>query len=247
MFERVKHRFRLAAGAERQARGDQRVLDLEFADQRQTQRMAATAMFQHEFLREPVDRGADQANALAQAIAVTANCNEPQSAFARRIDHGLRIAMVGRNHGGPTSRHEIAKQPQLGGEVMRDVGMIVHVIARQIGKAAGRNADAVEPKLVEAMRRGFERQMGDAVLRDLIELAMQRDRIGRRQRSINGSVGRYQSDRADAGGGMTETQPDLPRKCRNGGLAAGAGDGRDGAGLPRIELRRGERQRTARI
>ena len=107
--------------------------------------------------------------------------------------------MVGRNHRGAASRHQIAKQPQFGGEVMRDVGMIIHVIARQIGKAAGRDADAVEPELVEAMRRGFERQMGDAVLRNLIELAMQRDRIGRRQRSINGSVRRHQSDRADAG------------------------------------------------
>ena len=46
---------------------------------------------------------------------------------------------------------------------------------------------------------------------------------------------------------MTEPQPDLPREGGDRGLAAGAGDGRDGLRLPRIEFRRGQRQRAARI
>ena len=46
-------------------RRDQRVLDLEFADQRQPQGVFAAAMFQRELLRQAVDLGAHQANALA--------------------------------------------------------------------------------------------------------------------------------------------------------------------------------------
>ena len=60
--------------------------------------------------------------------------------------------MIGRDHGRAAGHDEIAEQPQLGGEVMRDIGMIIHVVARQIGKAAGRDAHAVEPVLVEAVR-----------------------------------------------------------------------------------------------
>src|SRR5258708_17598432 len=89
--------------------------------------------------------------------------------------------------------------------------------------------------------------MGDALSRDLIELPMQRDRIRRRQRSVDGALRRHQPDGADAGRGMTEPLPDLARKGGDGSLAAGAGDGRDGCGLPRIKFRSGERQRTARI
>lgn len=60
--------------------------------------------------------------------------------------------MVGRNDSCAAGRHEIAEQPQFGGEIMRDVGMVIHVVARQIGKTAGGDANAVEPVLVEPMR-----------------------------------------------------------------------------------------------
>ncbi len=155
--------------------------------------------------------------------------------------------MIGRDHRGAAVDHEIGKQSQLGGEVVRDVGMIIHMIARQIGKAAGGDADAVEAKLIEPVRGRFQCQMGNAVARDLVELAMQRDRIGRGQRAVNGALRRHQSDGADAGRWMTQRLPDLPRERRDRGLAAGAGDGGDGPGLPRIKGRRRQRQRAARI
>ncbi len=89
--------------------------------------------------------------------------------------------------------------------------------------------------------------MRDAVARDFVELPMQRNRIRRGQRSVECTFRRYQSDGADAGRGVTEALPDLARKGRDRGLAAGSGYSRDGFGLPRIEFRRGERQRAARI
>ncbi len=115
--------------------------------------------------------------------------DDPQTSRLRRIDHGLRTIVIGGNHRSAIRGDEIAEQPQLGGKIMRDVGMIIHVIARQIGEAAGADPDAVQPILIEPMRRRLERQMGDAVARDFIELAMQRYRIRRRQRSVDGAPG----------------------------------------------------------
>ena len=46
--------------------------------------------------------------------------------------------MIGRDHRRAVGSDEIAEQPELGGEIMRDVGMVIHVVARQIGKAARR-------------------------------------------------------------------------------------------------------------
>ena len=101
--------------------------------------------------------------------------------------------------------------------------------------------------LVEPVRGRLEGEMRDAVAGDLVELPMQRDRIGRRQRAVDGALRRHQSDGADAGGGMAEPLPDLPREGGDRGLAAGAGHRRDGRGLARIKFRRGQRQRAARI
>ena len=94
-FERGEYRFRLAAGADREARRHQRILDLEFADQRQPHLIIAAAMFERQFLRKAVDVGADKANALASAIALAADRDDAQFARPRRIDHFLRAVMIG--------------------------------------------------------------------------------------------------------------------------------------------------------
>ncbi len=73
MFERGEYLIRLAAGADREARGDNRVLDLEFADQRQADEMNSSAMLELKLLREAVDSGGDNTNALACAIAAAAD------------------------------------------------------------------------------------------------------------------------------------------------------------------------------
>ncbi len=140
-FEIGKDGCGLAAGADRKARRDKRILDLEFADQRQSDRMPGPAMFEREFLRKAVDIGRDQANALAGAVALAADRDDPKLAHTRRIDHGLRDIMIGRDHRRATGHDQIAKQPQLGGQVMRDVGMVIHVVARQIGESAGLDPD----------------------------------------------------------------------------------------------------------
>ena len=60
LFERGENLSGVAAGADRKTRGHHRVLDLEFADQRQMDLIAAAAMFQFKPLREAVDRTSPQ-------------------------------------------------------------------------------------------------------------------------------------------------------------------------------------------
>ena len=95
LFERSEHRTGLAAGTDRKSGRDQRVFDLEFADQRQPDRYVAAAMFELELLGEAVDPGIDQANALPSAVTLAADRDDAQAARPRGIDHGLRAIMVG--------------------------------------------------------------------------------------------------------------------------------------------------------
>src|SRR5260370_30413582 len=90
MFEACEHFVRRAAGADRKASCDQRVLDLEFADQRQLDHMPAATMFERELLRKTFDRCGLETNALTRPIGVTADGNDPQTALARGVDDLLR-------------------------------------------------------------------------------------------------------------------------------------------------------------
>src|SRR5581483_3530801 len=115
---------------------------------------------------------------------------------------------------------EVGKQAKFRGKIMRNVTMVIHVIAREVGEGAGLDAHAIEPELIEPVRGGFERQMRDALARDLVELTLQRDRIGRGQRAIESLLSRNQANGSDAGGFMPEPLPDLAREGDNGSLAA---------------------------
>ena len=72
------------------------------------------------------------------------------------------------------------------------------MVAREIGEGAGGDAHAVEPVLVEPVRGGLQRQMRDALAGQLIERAMQLDRIGRGQRAVFLALRRHHADGADA-------------------------------------------------
>src|SRR5262249_4586656 len=102
------------------------------------------------------------------------------------------------------------KQAEFGGEISLDSRVIVEMIARQIGESAGRNAHAIEAMLIEAVRRGFKREMGYALAGKLLECTVEFDRIGRRQRPVAFTLWRPHGDRADARRLITERGPDLP-------------------------------------
>ena len=181
LFERGEDLVRIATGADRKAGRDERVLDLELADQRQMDHIATPAMDQFEPLREAVDGRGCNRDPLARAVALVADRDRQQLPFARHFDHVGRVVVVGRDHGCAAIHHEIAEQPKFRGKIMGHIRMVIHVIAREVRESAGIHPNAVEPVLIEPVRGGFKGQMGDALARDLVELAMQRDRIRRRQ------------------------------------------------------------------
>ena len=104
--------------------------DLKFPDQRQPDRMPAAAMFEVKFLSKAVDLSLNQANALACTVTVATDCDDAQASRSRRVDHRLRTIMIGRDHRCAIRDNQIAEQPQLGGEIMRDIRMVIHVVAR---------------------------------------------------------------------------------------------------------------------
>ena len=205
--------------------------------------ISGAAMRDGDDLREAVDGAADQLD----VVALLADRHDLEAAFLGGLDHLPGIAIVDIDHRRAVRRDQLLEQAQLGGEIGFDGLMIIEMIARQIGEGAGGDAHAVEPMLVEAVRRSFQRQMGDALAGQLIERAVQFDRIGRGERAVFFAPRRDHADGADAGGVKPERGPDLPREGGDRGLAAGAGDRGDGAGLAREKFRRRQGQRAARV
>ena len=205
--------------------------------------MGLAAVTNADDLGEAVDLAADELD----VVAVHADGHHFQAARLRRFDHLPGIAIVDIDHRRAAWHDQIREQPQLGLQIGFHGRMVVEMVARQIGEGAGGDTHAVKPVLIEPVRGGFQRQMGDAFAGQLIERAVQFDRVGRRQRAVFFALRRYHADGADARGHKSERGPDLPGKGRNRGLAAGAGDGADGRRLPWVKFRRGQRQRAARI
>jgi len=90
---------------------------------------------------------------------------------------------------------------------MRDVGMVIHVVARKIGEAAGGDAHAIEAGTVEPVREASKARCVTALARDFVELLMQRDRIRRRQASRRPCASATPADGANARGLMPEPLP----------------------------------------
>ena len=138
-------------------------------------------MFEPQHLREAVDFGFDQANAGSAA----ADAEDRQAARCCGAKHRVRVIVVDIDDSRGAAVEQRLEQPQLGGEIGFEVLMIIEMVAGDVGEAARRNAQAVEPELIEAVRRGFDGKMGDAVASERIDRTVQFDRIRRRQRTIS--------------------------------------------------------------
>ena len=121
--------------------------------------------------------------------------------------------------------------------------MIVEMVLTQIGEGRGLQGDPVQPALVDAMRRGFERQMGDAARG---QIRQHTRRVGRvrtgqarsRQRAVNVTHLCQNPEGAHARGMQAQGGPDFATEGGHRGLAVGAGDGDAGRGLGTIEVAR---------
>ncbi len=131
-----------------------------------------------------------------------AHGNECQPPRPRRIGKPRRMVGIGIDHCNAAILHHLAEQAQLGGEVILERGVIVHVIAGDVGEAAGGDDHAIQAVLVETVAGGFD---GKA--------------IGRHPASTSPAVRRSPPDRGvvcDRGiSPAGDTSPTVPR------LAAG--------------------------
>ena len=99
------------------------------------------------------------------------------------------------------ARQQRFEQPELGAAVGVHVGVVVEVVLRQVGEAGGRQRQSVETALVEAVRRGLQRQVGDAAARQQGRQPGDFGGVGRGQpRRRQRLVASLQAERAQAGG-----------------------------------------------
>src|SRR5262249_30100528 len=140
-FQRREYRIGLVAGDDAEPGRHQRILGLEFADQRQTDTMTLAAMFDLQDLTEAVARGFEQPDSRSVASA----SREATSACRCGGAHILSVVVIDVDDGGRALRQQIFEQPQLGGEIGFETRMIVEMVARDIGETRCRNAQAIEP------------------------------------------------------------------------------------------------------
>ena len=134
-----------------------------------------------------------------QHLAGPADGRDVAAGVARRRDDLAGVFGVRIDDGDAVGRQQLGEQAQLGGQVGLHRGMVVEVIAAEVGEGGRLQPHAVEPELIEAVRRRLEGQVRDAFGRQLGQRPVQRHRIGRRQSAVDAAVGLHQADGAERG------------------------------------------------
>ena len=105
-------------------------------------------MFELEFLAEAVARTVNQPNSRSLA---SDRCDR-KSARNGSSGDGFGVIVIDIDDRGCAVRQQFVEQPQLGGKIGFEARMIVEVVARDIGESRRRNAQSIEPILIEPMR-----------------------------------------------------------------------------------------------
>src|SRR5262249_28605002 len=174
----------------------------------QAHAVSTPGVLERECLREPLDPALDQTDALP----APADADEPQAAAPRRRHDDIGRLVISRDHRRAARLDQMLKQAELGGKISLERRMVIEMIATEIGESAGRDAHAVEAALIKSVRGGFDGGVRHAFARELIERAVQRNRIRSGERAVDLALGRDEPNRADAGTRMTEPGPDLARE-----------------------------------
>ena len=180
-------------------------------------------------------------------IALGAGGLDVEPARGGSGDDDIRIGAVEVDHRRYAGFRQRGEQPELGGEVILDGGVVIEVVAPEIGVAHRREIDAVEAALLDPVRGGLHGEIGDAVVGEPRQGRVQGDRIGGRQRAVGGAPVRDDAHRAEARGVRAETRQDLAHEIRDRTLAAGARDGDHLRGLAAGESPRRQGEASADI
>ncbi len=137
--------------------------------------------------RSRVDASPSRTTAASRiASPFTADREDGEPARPRGLDHARSDLGVGVDDRRRALRQEVAEQTQLGGKIILGRRVVIHVVAAEIGEGAGGKPHAVEPLLVEAVRRRLHREMGDARVGERLKRPVEGQRVRRRQRTIHG-------------------------------------------------------------
>ena len=85
---------------------------------------------------------------------------------AERLEPG-ELGTVPVEDRGAARHQKRCEEMLLGSAVMRHIAVVIEVIACQVGKSRSSNRHAVEPELIEAVARGFDRHMLDPLPRQI--------------------------------------------------------------------------------
>ena len=169
------------------------------------------------------------------------------AAGLRGLAKSIEGLAVGVENGGSARRHHLREQPQLGAPIGLHGPVVVEMVARKVGEGGGRQLDPVEAVLFEPVARGFERQMLDPARRQIGQIGVQRDRVGRRQRGRLVVSRRADAEGAEARRLVPQPGPYLAGEGGDRSFAVGAGDAGDGFGLTGMKARRHQGETAARI
>ena len=113
------------------------------------------------------------------------------------------------------------------------------MVAAEVGEGRNVDIETIETMLGQAVAAGLDCQMGHAGCGERLQRGMEADgvRRGQRRQAVHASlhlarVVALQAERADRRGVPGHAGPDLAQEFHGRGLAVGAGDGGDHAGLP---------------
>ena len=105
----------------------------------------------------------------ANSGALAPDGQERKPARLRRRHHCIGMLVIDVDDRRGAGLQQILEQPQLGGEISLEARMIIEMIARDIGETASRDAQTVEPVLVEAVRGCLDGEMSDAIAGKRVE------------------------------------------------------------------------------
>ena len=231
------------AGGHGKAGGNKRIGYLEITRQRDIDFIDHAIMmhFDHLLVAKMLDA------LQSEILTVPSNGADIETGFARRTDRLLRPWIVSEDHGGSALFHQRIEEPHLRGHIVLDGGMIIHVVAAEIGETGGCQPHSIETALVETMAGRLHRRMRHAFGRKFGQKRMQRHRIGRGERAVILAAGCNHTCRADLCGGMAGKSPDLPHEGSNGRFSRSTGDGDHGFRLFSVKTGSGKREIKAWI
>ncbi len=166
----------------------------------------------------------------------------------RRCHAGKREHRIVRvqNRGSARAQH-LVEQAHLRADIVVMIGVIVHVIARDIGQRRRLQPHPVDAMLCQTVAGRLHRRVGTAFVRQPRQQRVQSHRLrrGHAQRLLEALT--LDTRCAECRCGQPQRCPDLPREAGDRGLAVGPRDGHHRFRLLPVERRCNPRQHGPRI